>query len=51
MGSNDQEIEVGTKHPSMWTKNSLCSQRPRSDSSLICFPILPFKIFLTDCLQ
>lgn len=46
-GSKDQEIEAGTQHPSMWTKNSLCSHKRGSHFPLICFLILPFKIFLT----
>lgn len=50
-GKNDQEIEAGTKHPTVWTMNSRCSCKHGSHFPLICFLILSFKIFLTDCLQ
>lgn len=49
--SNDRETEAGAKHSPTWTKNSLCSHKHGSHFPLICFLILPFKIFLTDCLQ
>lgn len=34
---NDQEVKAGTKHPSLWTKNSLCSHKPSSDFRFLCF--------------